>query len=237
MSFIINPFLVAPSGPTSPDQLAGLIRWYKADSYSLADGTQIGNPGLEWLDNSPTGDDAYVEVPYYATFRTNVFGSMPAIQFLSPNFDFLRVTQFTLTLDLTIIFIANVIGSSLIHAIGNSPSGASARIRTASFDRMQFYDGGSGGQDSTNFATSANNVKMASMRRTSDGVIHFRDGNVSRGDVGSSPVPMILRLLGDGGTASNGNLGELCVYNQAHSDSDIDSLYANYFKIRYPTLA
>lgn len=66
-----------PTG-TPPSEVTSLGLWFKADSLSLTDGTQIAS----WPDSSPNGFDAAnataAEQPLY---RTNALNSMPVIEF------------------------------------------------------------------------------------------------------------------------------------------------------------
>src|SRR5206468_584290 len=41
----------AASGPSLPN----MVVWWKADSFSLSDGTAVGNTGTEWVDSSGNG--------------------------------------------------------------------------------------------------------------------------------------------------------------------------------------
>lgn len=226
----------ASAGPTSPDQLAGLVRWYKADSFSLADGTDIGDTGTEWLDQSPTAPNnaTQSDPTRRPVFHTNIFGSMPGIEFISANIEWLSMPNLTLAGDFTIIAIAKVTAQSVLLAE------ALGAFKTLMFrlgvNTVVFRDGGAD-IISDAFSEVQTNVRMITWRRSSD-VISFRESTVARGTTidPSGVVSFTYDGIGlsDGGaTRADGHYGEICVFNQHVSDANVDSLYENYFKTRW----
>lgn len=68
----------ATSTPWTPDLLAGLRVWLKADTISgLAD----GDPVDAWPDSSGSGHDGAQSSPHQPIYRTNISGGLPAVEF------------------------------------------------------------------------------------------------------------------------------------------------------------
>jgi hypothetical protein len=72
--------------PFNPDDIAGLLGWYKADALSLGD----GDPVTTWTDSSGNGEDASGT----AVYQTNELNGLPVVQFDGVD-DFLTTTSFS----------------------------------------------------------------------------------------------------------------------------------------------
>lgn len=212
-----------------PDSLAGLVRWYKADSFSLADSDPIGGTGVEWVDQSPTApnDATQGTAGDRPLFRTNIFGSMPAIQFAN---DFLSMPDITLSGELTVIVIGKCTADSVI--LGKSSANIWFRLHLAATN-IDSVIGGVGAASDV-FTGDPALPNMYTWRRDAVDEMLFRERNVARNTAPLAGVG-VFNLVG--GTTGIGisacHVGEICVYTQNHSDADIDKLYAEYFKIRW----
>lgn len=231
MSFIIDPFRFGVV--ISPADFPNLIRWYKADSFSLSDGDDIGGTGREWVDQSPAApnDATQATLGNRPLYKTNIFGSMPAIKFFD---QFLIMNGMVLSGDFTVIAIAKSGADSILFGITSVNNWI--RFHVASTD-LDFEDGGVR-QTSDDFTTAFNVINMSSWRR-GGGTFTFRERNIARGDAAKAVISKTFDQIG--GTLGVGvtdmHLGEVCVWTSRLSDTDVDNLYTNYFKSRYSTLA
>lgn len=228
---IADTAFLARSAPTvSPNDFSGLIRWYKADSFSLADGDDIGGTGREWIDQSPTApnDATQATLADRPLYRTNIFGSMPAIHFSNK---FMLTPGIVLSGDFTIISIAKAGSNTTLF--GHTTLNLWVRLRVA-FSRIDWHDL-VGNPQSASFTTSFGVVNMSSWRRDGSGNITFRERNIDRTTVAATVISRTFDLMGGttGFALSDGHVGELCVWNTRLSDANVDSLYTNYFKTRW----
>jgi hypothetical protein len=233
MAFIINPFMVAPSGPQSPTDLANLVRWYKADSLSLADGTAVGNTGTEWTDSTGSGNSlTQATAARRPIFKTNIFGSKPAVQFISANQYWLSMPVLTMANPFTIV-IVGITGSSII--LGHDTLNMQVRAGHAG-NNLFIFDGGAS-VDSV-VCTTPNTSVRAETWRSEDAVgsIFFRDGKIdvtAGGNTGA--VSLSINTMSDPqfGLHINGYIAEVCIWSQNQINADMDALYDNYFKPRW----
>lgn len=233
MPFIINPFMVAPSGPQIPPDLANLVRWYKADSFSLADGTAIGGTGNEWIEQTGSGKDlTQATAARRPIFKTNIYGSKPAIQFISANQYWLTMPLLTLTPPFTIVIVGTT-GSSII--LGHDTQ--NMQVRAGHSGNNLFLFSGVG-VDSAVCVTANTSVRGETFRAAdAAGSMFFRDGKVdiTGGGGSTGAVNLLLNTVSDPqfGLHINGYLAEICIWSQNQLTTDLDILYDNYFKPRW----
>src|SRR5882672_8949724 len=71
---------LAPPAAITPASFSGLAGWWKADSYSLADGTTIFDSSHKWPDQSGATNNVWDQGNAVdPTFNTNQFNGLPAI--------------------------------------------------------------------------------------------------------------------------------------------------------------
>ena len=59
-----------------------MLRWYKADSFNLADGEPVGSGNNYWVDNSPNAGHLYCNSDtIFPTIINNSFNGLPAVDF------------------------------------------------------------------------------------------------------------------------------------------------------------
>lgn len=67
----------------TPSNIANLDHWYKADSFSLSDGTKVGGSGKEWVDS--IGGSTYygrsIGSAFDPTYKTGVANGLPGVLF------------------------------------------------------------------------------------------------------------------------------------------------------------
>lgn len=226
----------AASGPTSPDQLANLVRWYKADAgFTLIDGDPVGDVGKHWVDFSPAAVDlVQASAGNRPVYHTNVFGTMPAVQFDAASNQFLAMSSLTLATDYTIIGVMKVSVEGMLF--GDNTSNYQIRVIHTGSNTLSFYAGGTDVVSNV-FSGAANSVRMNGWRRDGAGFIYFREQNIDRGTIGDAGGEISFTLTNMGSTSFGGYIsgfiGEACIYSQKHTDFDVDALYTNYFKSRW----
>lgn len=229
---------VAPaSAAVSPSDFPNLVGWWKADSFTgLSDGDPVGEAGVTpWVDSSGSGRDAtqgtLANRPLY---KTNIFGSMPAIRFDGTN-DFLAFNNWqviTTFADFSIFFLCDITATAavLFHSNNNQI------IRQD--NTIQFFTSGSPiSRTSSTFGTTFGDICLASMRLhtvTTNRTIEFWENTTSRGTGGNVLDTLDLRDIG--GISFNriaGDVAEICIYDGFIADADVTTLYDGYFKPRW----
>lgn len=232
-----NPgFVGILSGAASltPTSLSGLVRWYKADSFSLPDGTAIGGVGNEWLDQSGSGADlTQTSGPSKPLFKTNIFGSMPAIRFSGGQ-----------QMDMTLFNSANytILAVGMANAdgmlFGNSGANMQVRVKRSGTNDISNYFGGADVFSSV-FSTAAASVKLMTWLRGGgtgfSDTCRWRENKTARGNNDDFGVNAQLNRVGSTSFGGNydGDIGEICVYNTPQTVADLDLLYDTYFKPRW----
>lgn len=70
--------------PNYPLIFPNLVRWYKGDSFSLANNSAVGVSGNSWIDNSNNKDHLYSKSnTIFPTLVNNVQNNLPAINFFN----------------------------------------------------------------------------------------------------------------------------------------------------------
>lgn len=240
MSLIINPFFSAPSGPSLPSDLPNLVRWYKADSFALSDGTAIGGVGQEWLDQSVSAANlTQATVGQRPVYHTNVFGSMPAIQFTAASSQALVMPLLTFAASpgglFTIVVVATSTNDNIIMGTDSAGTGnTQVRFRHGSPANVVFFFAGTGVESGT-FTNAQASIRATIWKRVdTSGSINFRENKLSVPSPGSDPGQADMnQVSGTFGLFTNGNVAEICVWAASQSDADLDTLYDNYFKPRW----
>lgn len=257
---IRDPAFLSRAAVITPLSFAGLVAWWKADSYApLADNTAVGDTGLFWKDQVNGFDGANVGggalLPHY---RTNTFGSVPGIEFrfgsgFSPqNYLPLSASEITgvnLAGDFTIVVVmkypatagdqnggsilgnAYTLNQTSINCFGTLP------LQPGVVDRLVFVSGG--GNTVSSAVASPGALGMYSFIRSGTG-LEFRKNDASISSHVLAAVN-IARLNYMGATnigvygqpRLGGYLGEICVYNAALPTSNLDSLFTGYMKPKF----
>jgi hypothetical protein len=231
------PLLVRTSGTSGapsygPDSIAGLHRWYKADSFSGTDGQTCGTVASNlgrWIEQLGSGDDTTGTsgLPFRTT---GDFGGLPWIEFTIGHLGF---APGTLT-DLTIIAVHRKTGGTSFIVRDSFGSGDQVRRSIFGDNITLFYDGTGVGQGADAFA-SPNDIMALSVKRAGS-TVSFRENKTSRGSFSYSSANFDVVEIGGAADGGNIDLAELLIYNVAVSDANLDDLYDNYLKPRWTVL-
>lgn len=233
MGLIINSFFIAaPPVVVTPASFAGLTRWYKADSFALADGTAIGGGGNTWTDLSafaaPLSQAAVGQRP---VFKTNIVGTMPVVRFSPGSSQYLSMTAVGLSA-YTFIVIGSFNSDSM--TFGSDAFNYQVRVKRSGANNMSNYFGGSDVQ-STALTNPANTIRMLTWRRNG-GVCTWRENTTSASiaaDSGDATPQFNAFGRASFGGFLDGDIGEMVAYDNELSDANLDSLYNDYFKARW----
>ena len=227
MGFLINPFFVAPAGVT-PASFTPL-RWYDAATYALADGATI-TTAMPWDDLSLNNSDATTTLGFEPTFRTNIFGALPAVRLLTPQH--LAFTGDLVLTDLTIICVAKVNGDS----IWLSRSGLNRQIRVfRSGANVYSFVATAGEVVSGVLSQPATDARMNTWRHDFSGttqVEFFENATLFAGGVNGQTQTLNQIGIIDGGPL-NIDIGEMVIYDSSLSDTNVIALYNDYFKPKF----
>lgn len=222
------------SGVT-PLSFPGLLRWYKADSYSgiANDGDSIGGGGNTrgpWIDQTGSGDDATAAAG--PLFRTNIEGTMPIIRFSGAGPAMLFAPG-ALAGDLTVVCACRSDGSgSLSDGFIFYNNVTAHQLRTQFFNShdVVFFDGVSA---PSAFFGAAHPFEVVGCKRSA-GTVTFRQ-NTTLFAGGAAAGAWTVVQIGNG-TGNTMDIGEILLYNTALTEANLDQLYNEYLKPRWTTL-
>lgn len=254
-----QPFLLATTipAPVTPPSFPGLQAWWKSDSYvGVANGTSIGGAGLEWIDQAGSfdGTQSGADAQFKPIYRTNIYGTMPAIEFQVslPDPQFYLVIGPTenggvnLPGDFTILFIGQAATLGASNTFGGSILGNAYTINDSAIEwGTQFaipnaarITGATVAQASSSYAGSG--PFLISYIRSGTN-LEFRKNNnsVSTHTLGAVDTFRLNHMCatnfntGGVGVRFAGYIGELCIYNTALAAANCDALFTQYFKTRF----
>ncbi len=241
MSFVlINPYSFVLSA--APPSFPGLVSWWKADSMAFANNTAVGDGGsggggTNWPDSSGNGNVLFqTSAPARPTFKTNQFGSLPAVDF--PGSPVLSMTN-TLTLSGTFSAIVVIKPTNTDNLImGNTTLNKQFRKGRSGVNNMSWYAGGSE-VISTTLGSTTTALVMLAFRRSGSNAVTARENKTDR--TSGSPTDtgsFILNQFGgsDGVTSPTRFVGLMCeamIYNTLLSDANMDTLYDQYLKPKW----
>lgn len=226
---------VAAGGPTFfPSDIAGLIRWYKAEDYagSYSDGDPITT---DWLDNSASLEDAIPDAGNEPTYKdTQLSAGRSSVQFGN------GVKHFDTTLMSLGNFSVIAFWKPNADSIIASSTPGNWQIRELSggiiTDHPQIFANGPPALDATNgFDVSVWHARAWTRAGGSGVPFFYYNKNQEPEDTGETNTTNFeISTIGlfNGGPA-NFDLAEICIYNAVLTQTDIDNLYDGYWSIRY----
>ena len=245
LSTIISSASPAPAPGPDPTVLApGLSVWFKAESLSssLSEGGLITTGSNSWFDylNPVRSASRHVanSEPYYTT--TKFANSMPAVHFSAAGTYDRMLMSPLLTLESTscsisILFKGKGTDSMML---GHLSTNNQIRYFRAGVKGISAYDEAQNHDQSSNtFSCSiSQSVVFSWVFSGSTAVATFYEGKYNRGTTPLGYGDMGINMIGDTsyGATCTGSIAEILIWNgTALSQSQITSLYDNYWKVKY----
>lgn len=221
--------------------------WWKADSLSLSDGTAVGGTGNEWPDSSGGGRLAsQASSGSQPIFRTNVFGSLPTIQFNGNHV--LGFTELDLTSDFTVMAwgrgLSNQLGvggGQVIWLGGNVTNNDDFKCyglngTDADTVTRARLDVATTAKVSNTMTKRVYNGKLVTMGRNGSNFFAYENAtDITPGTPTISTATVKFTLLGgtSGVNSMQAELAEVVVFPSALTAANIASLYNYYFKTKW----
>lgn len=220
----------------TPMSFGGLIGWWKADSYALADNTRVFGAGKRWINQTGDGNDITDggTTAFQPLFRTNQINGRPAIV-ANGNNEFGTIpTNISLgNTNWTVIAVVSGMSATTQAISGRSPGDSRIQRRVSP---NGLYLPFNSGQSDDFLANIIDPQMMTWMVR--GGVYKFFEGKINRTNatpMTASVAAIINNVMHDGSSfpTFNGKLGEFVIYTQSRTDAEMAQLNDGYFKPRF----
>lgn len=227
---------VIPAEPPAftPSSISGLLLWLKADSFSLPDNTIIGGPGLEWEDQSGNNNDGTAAFGNVTYQTDGIGGSLPSIEFGGTTLAIPAITAIGSS-DFTIVIVAETTGDT--SWLGNNAANVQIRRRRSGVNNASFFPGSGSEVISQAFDSADAAVVMIVWRRSGGSGISFRENKTDKSPLAppdSNAGGFTLNRIGMSQfVGGSGDVGEICMYDNAVSNAQLDQLYDDYMKARW----
>lgn len=251
LSGLIPP--VAAGAATTPDAVANLTGWWRADTTTLqtAGGTPAtadGDPVGEWRDKALLSSGGYMAVATSTqrpTLKTGIFGTQPAVRFDGTDDNLhqttLGVSQFITASDYCCYAVFRVISASanFVTSYNNgaifADSGAYIGLHPRAATGDLYHYNWDGNEDFSTGAWVANTAYAVELIHTGGNLSMLRSGTsvVSVASGNTQAIGGALRFGLNGGTSYlNCDIGDLFFYNVVPSSSNRSAL-RQYITNRY----
>lgn len=216
----------------TPNSFAGLIRWWESSTLTpQGDNTNIVN-GTAWVDAK--NGIAATATAFTPKYRTNVFGSTPAVEFGLGGVSSPSEMTFpgTLTLgDFTVIMVGVLTGDCIIPY--HQGVNMQMRFNRSGANKNSFFPNSGSELISATFGTAVGSNRMNVTGRTGS-TINFYDNKTLITSGAQTSANHTSDRLGSSDTGPNNvKLGAMLIYNVELSAANITSLYDNYLKTKY----
>lgn len=229
-------FLGRVGNQFSPLSFTGLQGFWRADAFpagTISDGDNVGSAGDHWLDLSGNGRDAsdlggiILTLP---TYETNEVNGLPVVRFDALG-EQLAFPELVVN-DFTIITVGRTTVGQDTLWFGQRTLNHQLRINTGGVFMAGFFNGVTF-INSTAFAGSSSDFQVTVWRRSGN-TVTFRQNKTSRGSGSEAGVLRLDSVCNNTFLSSGrGDLGEVVMYDQHRSDSEVDQLYDQWFKPRW----
>lgn len=233
-----GPFLL--QSPPNPGTF-GPARWWDADTlrddYGLTNDALI-TPAYTWRDKSSNNLGSASTTGNEPTFKSSEINTRPVVR-MQGTVHMLFSGGDLVMGDFTVLCVARSIADSIF--VSRDGFNRQIRINRNDEHRASWFSGDSGTEKVSNlFTSNAANARMIGHRRGNNAVspvFHFFDNTTvvepSLG-VSCTNVAFGINEIGviDGGPLDI-DIAELAIYNKALTDSEIQILYAQYFKPKF----
>lgn len=224
---------------TCPNDIDDLIGWYAADCIHLADGTEVET----WGDLAESMGDATKEpTDGGPIFKTNIFGSRPAIHFTGNRS--LVIPACPVFGEFTVLAVTKCPGQ--VTVLGNPATGdyylrTAAHPLAASGDAQELHQGSSSRGTRQDLNNILSDKGMIAVRRRD--VFLDQKTAYTENYVYGPALAVLFDLasfqftrIGVGGfayTPNDGYIAEICVWDRQLTDEEITDLFDNYFQPKY----
>lgn len=214
----------------SPESIGTPFRWYDAGTYLLADNASISTSD-PWIDQSSNLSNATPTAGNEPVFKTNIFGTKPAVR-MSGTKRFIFDSGVFVLSNFTILAVAKVNGDS----IWMSRNGINRQVRAfrSSVNNLSVNTSGGSEIASGTLNVPATDGRMIGYRRNSGtGDLDFFENSTNFAG-GNNIFTLDLDQIGiiDGGPL-NIDIGEMVIYDSVLSTANIQLLYNDYFKPKF----
>lgn len=228
---------VSAGGPTVlPTAFPGLVRWYKASDYDGA-GYSDGDPiTTDWLDNSPSLEDATPQLGDEPLFKNTILsGGQSSVKMVN---GFKHFDHALLTLgDYSIIAFWRPNADAIVasHTPGNyqvrDTTGGALVDSPSLFHNDGITLNASGANSNQIF-----NVRTWTRNGTTGVPLFYYNKSQEVELTGeTSTASMLISTVGlFNGGPGDFDIVEFIVYNTILAQADVDSLFDNYFSLQYP---
>lgn len=207
MSILLNPYAIKLASYFSPDDVAGLQVWFKADSLALADNDPIGT----WEDSAGTNDATQNVAGAKPTFKTAIFGTLPAAR--CDGGDFMALgSAVVLSGAYTLYAVGARAGSALWIPASHDVTTAALVIFS---DNNIYVIDDAVGVSSLAYTGSTGSIVTRWHRSAVGATNKFRATGMAEADVGIRGTISLNNILARGASAqfSTGDFAELLLWN------------------------
>lgn len=221
----------------------GPVRWWDANSLrdELTNDALIP-PGIPWQDQSSNNMDARSTLGHEPQFKSSEINSRPVVRLQGAKRLLFDGGDLVLPNDFTILAVYAAANDSIF--IARDGLNRQVRINRSGANVASWFSGASGTEQISNvFTSNPSFARMVGYRRSGNEsaltrLFHFFDNTSvvepAGGQGGTSEVAFGIGQIGiiDGG-ALNIDIAELAIYDKALTTSEIQTLYAQYFKPKF----
>lgn len=211
-----------------PSNYANLAAWWKADSLALTDGTAVAS----WTDSSTNSNTLTASGTQRPTYKTAIYNGQPTVRFNGSTnlMAFTNQINFGTNGDFTIIGICMASTDSILF--GDFQNNIQIRKFRSGANNISKYFGVAD-QTSDTFSSAAGALVCCGWRRTGN-QCQFRENATSR-NVSTDGTAFQLNRMSFVSFAEvwTGDICEACIYTAYRTDGEVDSLYNNYFKLKW----
>lgn len=209
------------------------VAWFKADDYSQSDGTVLAT---NWVDHGSEANNGILVAGKEPTFKTAIFGSLPAIRFLSNKYLSRTVKTYGYPGDHTIAWVTKNISGACIGLSKSTDGNVFYGFNSGSAN-VNIYRVSSGSfTQSTTITPPVTDPRVNWLTTSSAAAIAFRVNKTSYSGGSVTTLGLIVDRIGSDTTANLEDVGEIVIFPGILSTADMDSLYDGYFKPRFTGL-
>lgn len=222
--------------PNFPSTIPNLLAWWRADSFSLADGTAIGGAGNEWIDQSGNANHlTQGTAANRPVFKVNIVNGQPVIRFDGIN-DFLSMTS-ELTLGgawtWLVVLSKSTVGGGQI-SIGGSANGNGFEHNFVNSKGCRVISA-AGASNNAVFSAAETVWKCANAIGDVGGDTLVYENKTQRNPALAVVQIPTVNVIGQrsGGSFLDGDIAEILIYSANLTLAQRDSLIDDFLQLKY----